>query len=96
MKEKWRRLTIIKKIGTLDNGKYLCAIGEQDWERLQRREGTRKNVAQRTASIRTILAKIEEVFGLPGGCVRFYKPDGRSAYNRNTKIKRILKDYEMS
>ena len=88
--------TIIKKIGTLDNGKYLCAISEQDWERLQRREGTRKNVAQKTASVRTILAKIEEVFGLPDGCVRFYKPDGRSSYNRNTKIKRILKDYEMS
>ena len=47
---------MMKKIGTMDNGKFLCAIAAEEWERLQRREGARKNAAQRTASVRTILA----------------------------------------
>lgn len=86
--------TIMKKIGTMDNGKFLCAIDKGEWERLQRREGTRKNAAQRTASVRTILADIERVYKLPEGCVRFFKPDGKSTYNRNAKINKILRDYK--
>lgn len=85
---------MMKKIGTMDNGKFLCAIAAEEWERLKRREGARKNAAQRTASVRTILADIERVYKLPAGCVRFVKPDGKSTYNRNVKINRILKDYQ--
>ena len=83
----------MRKFGKLDNGSYLCQLTAEEMKRLQRREGVRKYVAQRTASIRTIYAKIEGVFGLPEGCVRFHKPDGLSTYNRNTKVKRVLKDY---
>ena len=52
------KAVMMKKIGTMDNGKFLCAIAAEEWERLQRREGARKNAAQRTASARTILADI--------------------------------------
>ena len=83
----------MKKIGKLGDDAYICQLTAAEVKRLQRREGVRKNVAQRTASVRTILETIEDVFGLPDGCVRFLKPDGRSAYIRSTKIKRILKDY---
>ena len=60
---------------------------------LNRREGVRKNAAQRTALTTTILADIEKVYDLPKGCVRFYKPDGKTVYNRATKVKRIIDDY---
>ena len=40
-----------------------------------------------------ILADIEKVYRLPKGCVRFYKPDGKTVYNRATKVKRIIDDY---
>ena len=86
------RLT--KKIGTMDNGKFLCAIDKCEWERLRRREGLRKNAARRDATIRTILDDIADVYGLPLGCLRFVKPDGKSYYIRSTKIQRIKKDYE--
>ena len=84
----------MRKFGKLDDGSWICQLTAEEVKRLQRREGVRKNVAQRTASAKTILEEIEDVFGLPAGCVRFLKPDGRSAYIRSTKIKRILKDYE--
>ena len=85
----------MRKFGKLkaEDGSYVCQLTAAEFKRLQRREGVRKNVAQKTASIRTILVRIEEVFGLPEGCVRFFKPDGQHTYNRNTKIKRILRDY---
>jgi hypothetical protein len=84
----------MKEIGKFDEDTWIYGLTEEEVWRLHRREGTRKNVAQRTASIRTILAEIEKVFGLPQGSVRFCKPDGRTMYNRNTKVKRILDDYE--
>ena len=84
---------LIKKIGTMDSGKFLCAIDKSEWERLQRREGLRKNAARRDATIKTILDGIEYVYGLPTGCLRFVKPDGKSYYIRSTKIQRIKKDY---
>lgn len=84
----------MQKLKKLSDGTYICLLTAEEVERLKRREGVRKNVAQRTASAKTILEEIEDVFGLPAGCVRFLKPDGRSAYIRSTKIKRILKDYE--
>lgn len=84
----------MRKFGKLEDGSYICQLTADEVKKLQRREGVRKNVAQKTASVRTILMRIEDVFGLPEGCVRFFKPDGRLTYNRNTKIKRILHDYE--
>lgn len=88
------KLAIIKKIGTMDNGKFLCAIEKSEWDRLQRREGLRKNVARRDAKIGTILSGMEQVYGLPSGCLKFVKSDGATHYKRSTKIQRILMDYK--
>ena len=85
---------IIKKIGTMDNGKFLCAIEKSEWDRLQRREGLRKNVARRDAKIGTILSGIEDVYGLPAGCLKFVKPGGVAYYKRSTKVQRVLMDYK--
>ena len=92
---KSERIETMRKFGKLNDGSWICQLTAEEVKRLQRREGVRKNAAQKTASVRTILAKIESVFGLPAGCVRFFKPDGRLMYNRNTKIKRILRDFDV-
>lgn len=84
----------MKEIGKLDDNTWIYALSKEDVDRLNRREGVRKYAAQRTASTRTILSGIEKVYGLPEGCVRFYKPDGKTVYNRATKVKRIIADYE--
>ena len=83
----------MKEIGKLDDDTWIYALSQEEVDRLNRREGVRKNAAQRTALTTTILADIEKVYCLPKGCVRFYKPDGKTVYNRATKVKRIIDDY---
>ena len=76
----------MRKFGKLDDGSYLCQLTAEEVKRLQRREGVRKNRAQGTASLRTILIDIEQKYGLPVESLRVINPETGKPYRRDARI----------
>ena len=82
----------MRKIGKLDDGTWICQLTEEEVARISRREGFRKNRAQYTASLKSILQDIECVYGLPEGSLCVKKPDGSKRYRSDTKIGTIRRE----
>lgn len=82
----------MRKMGKLDDGTWICQLTEEEVARINRREGSRKNRAQSTASLKSVLKDIECVYGLPEGSLRVNKPDGSKRYRSDTKIGTIRRD----
>ena len=76
----------MRKFGKLENGSYICQLTADEMKRLQRREGVRKNRAQSTASLRTIIKDIERKYDLPAGSVRVINPETNKPYRRDARI----------
>ena len=76
----------MRKFGKLDDGSWICQLSAEEVKRLQRREGVRKNRAQGTASLRTILKDIEQKYGLPVESLRVINPETSKPYRRDARI----------
>ena len=76
----------MRKFGKLDDGSWICQLTAEEVKRLQRREGVRKNRAQGTASLRTILKDIEQKYGLPVESLRVINPETGKPYRRDARI----------
>ena len=76
----------MRKFGKLDDGSYLCQLTAEEVKRLQRREGVRKNRAQSTASLGTIMNHVEQTYVLPVGSVRVINPETGKPYRRDARI----------
>ena len=79
----------MRKFGKLADGSYLCQLTAEEVKRLQRREGVRKNRAQGTASLRTILNDIEQKYGLPVESLRVINLETGKPYRRDARIDTI-------
>ena len=82
------------KIGELEDGSYICQLTAEEFERLQRREGVRKNRALGYASLKTIVADIERTYDLPSGSVRVYNSETNKPYRSDVRINTIRRKAE--
>lgn len=82
------------KIGELVDGSLICQLTAEEFERLQRREGVRKNRALSYASLKTIVADIERKYDLPSGSVRVYNPETGKPYRSDVRINTIRRKAE--
>ena len=82
----------MRKIGKLEDQTLICQLSIEEWERLNRREGVRKNLARCNASIRSIIKDIERTYGLPEGSVRVLNPNTEKPYPSNTLIGTIRRN----
>jgi len=82
------------KIGELVDGSLICQLTTEEFERLQRREGVRKNRALSYASLKTIVADIERKYDLPSGSVRVYNPETGKPYRSDVRINTIRRKAE--
>ena len=82
------------KIGELVDGSLICQLTAEEFERLQRRDGVRKNRALSYASLKTIVADIERKYDLPSGSVRVYNPETGKPYRSDVRINTIRRNAE--
>lgn len=84
----------MRKFGKLEDGSYICQLTAEEFKRLQRREGVRKNRALSYASLKTIVADIERTYDLPSGSVRVYNPETNKPYRSDVRINTIRRKAE--